>query len=69
MAAAPVRGAPRGPERGDAVSAVKRDSVRVNGRDCRTLAKGDGEPLGYLAGLIGLPKWTPLLDRLEQIYL
>ena len=48
------------------MSAVARDKVRVNGHDCRVLAKGDGEPLGYLAGLIGLPKWTPFLDRLAE---
>jgi pimeloyl-ACP methyl ester carboxylesterase len=38
--------------------------VEVNGRPCRVWEAGRGEPLYYLAGLGGLPKWTPALDRL-----
>jgi pimeloyl-ACP methyl ester carboxylesterase len=39
-------------------------SVEVNGVPCRVWEKGVGEPVGYLAGLGGLPAWTPFLDRL-----
>ncbi|MGH0034280.1 MAG: alpha/beta fold hydrolase [Myxococcota bacterium] len=31
---------------------------------CRIWEKGDGEPLFYLPGIGGLPRWTPALDRL-----
>ena len=40
--------------------------VEVNGHPCRVWEKGQGEPLGYLAGLGGLPRWTPVLDRLAE---
>ncbi|MEE8555255.1 MAG: alpha/beta fold hydrolase [bacterium] len=39
-------------------------TVEVNGRPCRVWEAGEGEPLGYLAGLGGLPKWPPILDKL-----
>lgn len=39
-------------------------SVQVNGLPCRVWEAGQGEPVYYLAGLGGLPKWTPFLDRL-----
>jgi len=39
-------------------------SVRVNGEPCRVWEKGQGEPLGFVAGLGGLARWTPFLDRL-----
>ncbi|MSP66717.1 MAG: alpha/beta fold hydrolase [Alphaproteobacteria bacterium] len=42
----------------------KERQVTVNGRTCRVWEKGQGEPLGYLAGFGGLPRWTPVLDRL-----
>lgn len=38
--------------------------VELNGYPCRVLEKGEGEPLGYLAGAPGLVRWTPFLDRL-----
>lgn len=38
----------------------------VNGRPCRVWEKGEGEPLGYLPGAIGLARWTPFLDRLAE---
>lgn len=38
--------------------------VPVNGKPCRVWEKGEGRPLCYLAGIGGLPNWTPFLDRL-----
>ena len=38
----------------------------VNGAECRIWRKGSGEPLGFLAGFGGLPKWIPFLDRLSE---
>jgi pimeloyl-ACP methyl ester carboxylesterase len=46
------------------VSAPSERTVRVNGLPCRVWEKGSGEPLGVLAGLGGLPRWSPFLDRL-----
>jgi pimeloyl-ACP methyl ester carboxylesterase len=40
--------------------------VEVNGAPCRVWAKGGGKPLYYLAGVAGLPRWTPFLDRLAE---
>ncbi|MDJ0849453.1 MAG: alpha/beta fold hydrolase [Myxococcota bacterium] len=39
-------------------------TVRAGRIDCRVWEKGRGEPLGFLGGLRGLPRWTPFLDRL-----
>jgi pimeloyl-ACP methyl ester carboxylesterase len=41
-------------------------SVSVNGAPCRVWEKGQGSPVFYLAGLAGLPRWTPFLDRLAE---
>ena len=41
-------------------------TVAVGGQDCRVWEKGEGEPLGFLAGLGGLLRWTPCLDRLAE---
>jgi pimeloyl-ACP methyl ester carboxylesterase len=41
-------------------------SVEVNGRPCRVWEKGEGERIGYLAGLGGIPVWTPFLERLAE---
>ena len=41
-------------------------TVEVNGRPCRVLEKGTGEPVGFLAGIGGLAGWTPFLDRLAE---
>lgn len=38
--------------------------VTVNGQACRVWEKGQGAPLVFLPGIGGLPRWTPLLDRL-----
>ena len=41
-------------------------SVLAFGERCRVLEKGQGEPIGFLGGLRGLPRWTPFLDRLAE---
>ena len=43
---------------------VTERTVQVNGQPCRIWEKGHGAPLGYLAGLGGMPQWTPVLERL-----
>lgn len=43
-------------------------TVTVNGHACRVLEKGSGPTLGYLAGLVGLPAWTPFLDELSKTH-
>src|SRR6516162_2139195 len=48
------------------MSAPAERSVAVNGVPCRIWEKGSGRPLVYLAGLLGLPRWTPFLDRLAE---
>lgn len=41
-------------------------TVEVNGHPHRVWSLGEGAPLGFLAGVGGLPKWTPFLDRLAS---
>jgi abhydrolase domain-containing protein 6 len=41
-------------------------TVRVNGLPCRVWEAGEGEPLGVLAGLGGVPRWSPFLERLSR---
>ncbi len=41
-------------------------SVAVNGQPCRVWEKGSGSPIFYLAGPLGLPRWTRFLDRLAE---
>jgi hypothetical protein len=48
------------------VSAPKASSVEINGFPCRVWTKGTGPKLGFLAGLGGLPRWLPFLDRLAE---
>ncbi len=48
------------------MSAPAERSVEVNGLPCRVWEKGSGSPVFYLAGLAGLPRWTPFLDRLAE---
>src|ERR1700755_3513568 len=38
--------------------------VDINGFPCRVWRLGSGPKLGFLAGLGGLPRWIPFLDRL-----
>jgi pimeloyl-ACP methyl ester carboxylesterase len=48
------------------VSAPAERTIRVNGLACRVWEKGSGEPLGVLAGLGGLPRWSAVLERLAE---
>jgi pimeloyl-ACP methyl ester carboxylesterase len=48
------------------MSALVERSVTLLGEPHRVWEKGDGEPIGYLAGLGGLLEWTPFLERLSQ---
>lgn len=40
--------------------------VEIGGRRHRVWEKGSGRPVVHLAGLGGLPRWTPFLDRLAE---
>ena len=46
------------------MSAPAERRVRVNGEPCRAWERGEGEPLGVLAGLGGCARWTAFLERL-----
>ena len=48
------------------MSAPTERTLEVNGLTSRIWEKGEGEPVGYLAPLVGLPRWTPFLDRLAE---
>lgn len=39
-------------------------TVTVNGERCRVWEQGRGPTVGFLAGLGGVPRWTPFLDAL-----
>ena len=41
-------------------------SVEVGGERCRVWERGDGEVVGFLGGLRGLPRWPDFLDRLAE---
>jgi pimeloyl-ACP methyl ester carboxylesterase len=41
-------------------------TVEVNGFPCRVWTKGKGPKVGFLAGLGGLPRWLPFLDKLAE---
>ena len=41
-------------------------SLRCNGAPVRVWEQGDGEPVVFLAGFGGLPKWIPFLDLLAE---
>ena len=43
---------------------VEERTVEVAGQACRVWEKGRGKRLGFLAGLGGLLRWPPFLDRL-----
>ena len=45
---------------------MRQRSLRSNGADVRVWEQGEGEPLVFLAGFGGLPKWIPFLDRLAE---
>jgi pimeloyl-ACP methyl ester carboxylesterase len=46
------------------MSGVTEREIRINGEACRIWEKGSGAPVGFLAGLGGVPRWLPFLDRL-----
>jgi pimeloyl-ACP methyl ester carboxylesterase len=48
------------------VSQPATTTVEVNGHPCRVWTKGQGPKVGFLAGLGGLPRWLPFLDRLAE---
>ena len=48
------------------MSEPQTDIVEINGFPCRVWSKGNGPKLGFLAGLGGLPRWIPFLDRLAE---
>jgi pimeloyl-ACP methyl ester carboxylesterase len=48
------------------LSDPKTTTVDVNGFPCRVWSKGSGPKLGFLAGLGGLPRWLPFLDKLAE---
>ena len=52
------------PAAGRAVSAPDELWVEVWGTPCRVWSKGEGPVLGFFAGLGGMPRWAPVLDRL-----
>ena len=48
------------------MSEPRESHVRVGNERCRVWEKGDGEPLGFLGGLRGLPRWPAFLDHLAE---
>ena len=54
------------PGRAEAGAGVSTRTVEINGRPCRVREKGEGEPVGFLAGIGGLANWTPFLDCLAE---
>lgn len=42
--------------------------ITVNDTTVRVWRKGQGERIGFLAGIGGLPRWTPFLDRLAETH-
>lgn len=45
---------------------VKETWIKINGFDCRIWEKGSGEPIGYFAGIGGMPRWFPFLNILAE---
>lgn len=66
MSAPVEHGAAAGGPAGLAPDGVTERTATVNGHPCRVWEKGQGAPVGWLAGLGGLPRWTPVLDRLAE---
>src|SRR5437879_13869000 len=48
------------------VSELQTTTVEINGFPSRVWRKGSGPTLGFIAGLGGLPRWIPFLDRLAE---
>jgi pimeloyl-ACP methyl ester carboxylesterase len=63
--AARAQRTPQGALRTAAGAKLAARSVRVGGERVRVHEKGRGRPLGVLAGLLGLPAWTPFLEALS----
>ncbi|MEX2480177.1 MAG: alpha/beta fold hydrolase [Gammaproteobacteria bacterium] len=40
--------------------------LMVGGQNIRVWRQGQGERIGFLAGIGGLPRWTPFLERLAE---
>ena len=54
------------PDTGTGPGGITARTVEVNGRPCRVWEKGEGKPVGYLAGIGGLARFSPFLDRLAE---
>lgn len=50
----------------DVSAPAERRVALPGGASARVLEKGEGEPLGFLGGLRGLPRWPAFLDRLAE---
>lgn len=48
------------------MNALREHFVTLNGHKCRIWEKGQGEPLGFLAGYGGLSRWSEFLDELAK---
>lgn len=48
------------------MSEPQTSTVEINGLPCRVWRKGSGPALGFLAGIGGLPRWVPFLDKLAE---
>ena len=48
------------------MSGPRERTVGVAGVSCRVWEQGAGEPIAFLAGVGGLPRWTPFLRRLAR---
>ncbi|HEV2571932.1 alpha/beta hydrolase [Methylocella sp. CPCC 101449] len=48
------------------MNSIKERIVETPAGPTRVWEKGRGKKLGYLAGLNGLPKWSPFLDKLAE---
>jgi len=46
------------------MSDVRTSTITFNGEPCRVMEKGEGEPIGFLGGVKGVPTWLPFLDEL-----
>jgi pimeloyl-ACP methyl ester carboxylesterase len=48
------------------MTGARTTTIQLDGEASTVLEKGSGEPVVYLAGLRGLPRWLPFLDRLAD---
>src|SRR3981189_1042090 len=62
-----ARSSPRRSNRvSDTLHGPSATTVEINGFPCRVWSKGQGPKLGFPAGLGGLPRWLPFLDKLAE---